>query len=88
MDGTFAPGTSILDWDRIVPEVGSSGLSSARVLAYPDQPVYREVSTALGSLTPAEIESLAVRLKGEAAGDPDDMQIEWDSCWIEVYGIE
>jgi len=88
VDGTFAPGTSILDWDRIVPVVGSSGLSSARVLAYPDQPVYREVSTALGSLTPAEIESLAVRLKGEAAGDPDDMQIEWDSCWIEVYGIE
>ena len=88
VDGTFTPWSSILDWDRIAPIVGSSGLEYARVLAYPDQPLYREVSTALGPLTPAEIESLAVRVKGEGAGSPDGFRIEWDACWLEVYGIE
>jgi len=96
VDGTFsAPGSTSSTWNTIVPIVGGAG-NGVPVLAWPDQPLWREVSASvtLGapidgspSLTWQDLATLTVRCKGTAVGGADAFDVEWDVADVELYGV-
>src|SRR5262249_52421493 len=96
VDGSFsAAGSDDQSWNTIVPIVGGAG-NGAPVLAYPDQPQWRDVSALVtkgaaidGSptLTWQDLATLAVRLQGTAVGAADAFDVEWDVASLDLYGI-
>lgn len=98
VDGTFsAPGSTSSTWNTILPIVGSAGNAGAVINAFPHQPTYRTVSTTLSvgspidgqpSITWQDLATLAVRLKGTAAGGADAFSVQWDAAWVDLYGVE
>ena len=96
VDGTFAPpGQDSQTWNTIVPIVGGAG-NGCPVLAFPDQPNWREVSALVtkGSpidgrptLTWQDLANLTIRIQGTAVGTPDNFDVEWDVASIDLYGI-
>lgn len=96
VDGSFsAPGSDSLTWNTIVPIVGGAG-NGCPVLAFPDQPTWREVSALVTKGTPIDgrptltwqdLATLAVRIQGTAVGSPDAFNVEWDVASIDLYGI-
>ncbi len=96
VDGTYsAPGSSSSTWNTRVPIVGSSGIG-APVLAYKDQPGWREVSALISkgsgidgspTLTWQDLATLSVRVVSTAVGSSDPFVIEWDVASIDLYGV-
>lgn len=96
VDGTFsAPGADSNSWNTVVPIVGGSG-NGCPVLAYPDQPAWREVSALVTKGTPIDgrptlswqdLANLTVRIQGTAVGAADNFNVEWDVTSIDLYGI-
>lgn len=97
VDGTFSPaGSAASDWNTVIPVVGGAGNGSAPVLAVPDAPVWREVAALVtkgaaidgsATITWQDLATLAVRLKGEAAGAADPFEVEWDVAALELWGV-